>query len=357
MTTATPAGRSPVDLRNPAQLLAALPYLIGFRPENSVLLLGHRAPAGNRLGLVLRGDLPRREDRARQARALAPKLAEEPHTGVTLVIVGGRRRSGGPPPHAGFVEKLSAALAEFGLPVLHAIWAADIAAGAPWGCYADADCGGELPDPRATVAAAVATEGGAVFFGSRDELAALLAPRSPEAVARRADLLARQSELPWPEATRFADAASEIRAAFDRRRRDEGPPTDEEAVLLAQALKLPEIRDECLGMAVPPGTPVARAAERLWLTLVRELPAPERAEAAALLGYTAYMRGDGTFAGMALENALDANPGHVLAGLLRTVLRLGFPPERLLGLAMAADPTGVAGFGLAPPDVDMRRAG
>src|SRR3954452_15452218 len=94
MTTATPAGRSPVDLRSPAQLLAALPYLIGFRPEKSVLLLGHRAPAGNRLGLALRGDLPRREDRARQARALAPKLAAEPHTGVTLVIIGGRRRSG-----------------------------------------------------------------------------------------------------------------------------------------------------------------------------------------------------------------------------------------------------------------------
>ncbi|RSM40029.1 DUF4192 domain-containing protein [Amycolatopsis balhimycina DSM 5908] len=357
MTTATPAGRSPVDLRSPAQLLAALPYLIGFRPEKSVLLLGHRAPAGNRLGLTLRGDLPRREDRARQARALAPKLAAEPHTGVTLVIVGGRRRSGSPPPHAGFIEKLSAALAEFGLPVLHAIWAADIAAGAPWACYADADCGGELPDPRATVAAAVATEGGAVYFASRDELAALLAPRSPEALARRADLLVRQPDLPWPEATCFAEAASEIRAAFDRQRRDEGPPTDEEAVLLANALTLPEIRDECLGMAVPPCTPVARAAERLWLTLVRELPAPERAEAAALLGYTAYLRGDGTFAGMALENALDANPDDVLAGLLRTVLRLGFPPERLRGLATAADPAGVAGFGLAPPDVGLRRAG
>lgn len=357
MTTATPAGRSPVDLRSPAQLLAALPYLIGFRPGKSVVLLGHRAPAGNRLGLVLRGDLPRREDRARQARVLAPKLAAEPHTGVTLVIVGGRRRPGSPPPHAGFVEELSAALAEFGLPVLHAMWAADIAAGAPWGCYADADCGGELPDPRATVAAATATEGGTVFFGSRDELAALLAPRSPEALARRADRLMRQPDLPWPEATRFADAASEIRAAFDRQRRDEGPPTDEEAVLLANALSLPEIRDECLGMAVPPCTPVAHAAERLWLTLVRELPAPERAEAAALLGYTAYMRGDGTFAGMALENALDADPGHVLAGLLRTVLRLGFPPDQLLGLAMAADPTGVAGFGLAPPDVGVGRAG
>jgi uncharacterized protein DUF4192 len=357
MTTSTPAGPPPVNLRNPAQLLAALPYLIGFRPEKSVVVLGHRAPEGNRLGLVLRGDLPRREDRARQARALAPRFAPGAHTGVTLVVVGGRRRSGGPPPHAGFVDELADALGEFGLPVLHAMWTAGITAGAPWACYADEDCGGELPDPRATVTAAVATEGGMVMFDSRDELAALLAPRSPEALARRAERLARQPSLPWPDATCVADAAAVIRAAFDRQRRGEEPPTDEEAVLLASALTITEIRDGCLAMAVPPGGPAAREAERLWLTLVRELPAPERAEPAALLAYTAFMRGDGTFAGMALENALEAAPGHVLAGLLTTVLRFGFPPEQLLGLALAADPAGVSGFGLAPPNVGAERAG
>jgi hypothetical protein len=357
MTTSTPAGPAPVNLRNPAQLLAALPYLIGFRPEKSVVVLGHRAPEGHRLGLVLRGDLPRREDRARQARALAPRFARGFHTGVTLVVVGGRRRSGGPPPHAGFVEELADALGEFGLPVLHAMWTTGITAGAPWACYADAECGGELPDPRATVTAAVATEGGMVVFDSRDELAALLAPRSPEALARRAEQLARRSALPWPEATCVAEAASVIRAAFDRQRRGAEPPTDEEAVLLASALTIPEIRDGCLAMAVPSRTPAAREAERLWLTLVRELPAPERADPAALLAYTAFMRGDGTFAGMALENALDAAPDHVLAGLLTTVLDLGLPPEKLLGLALAADPEGVSGFGLVPFDVGAERAG
>jgi len=95
----------------------------------------------------------------------------------------------------------------------------------------------------------------------------------------------------------------------------------------------------------------AREAERLWLTLVQELPAPERAEAAVLLGYTAYLRGDGTFAGMALENALEAKPGHLLATLLATVLNRGFPPEQLLGLALAADPAGPSGFGLLPPEI------
>jgi hypothetical protein len=350
MTTATPTGRTPVDLRDPAQLLAALPYLFGFRLGASVVLLGHGSPAGHRLGLVMRADLPPREDRAHQARALAPRFAAAPHTGVTVAIIGGRRRPGGPPPHAGFVDELADAFAEFGIPVLHALWAADIAEGASWACYADEDCGGELPDPRSTVAAAAATECGTVVFGSREELVALLAPRSPEAIARRSDELSRLPGPPWPEATRVDDAAAEVRAAFDRQRRGEGPPTDAEAVRLASALTLSEIRDVCLTMAVPPGTLEAREAERLWLTLVQEIPAPERAEAATLLGYTAFMRGEGTFAGMALENALEADPNHLMARLLTTVLDHGMPPEQLLGLALAADTEGVSGFGLEPAE-------
>ncbi|MGW5718925.1 DUF4192 domain-containing protein [Amycolatopsis sp. NPDC003865] len=354
MTTSTPAGRPPIDLRSPAQLLAALPYLIGFRPANSVVLIGHRA---GRVGLVLRGDLPHPEDRTRQARALAARFVLSPPTAVTLVLIGGERRPGGPPPHAGFAAALAEALDELGIPLLHTLWAADITGGAPWSCYTAKDCAGELPDPRATVTAAWATEAGWVAFDSREELAALLAPRSPEAVARRNASLSGMSASSWPEPSSVAEAASVIRAAFERQRRGAGPPTDEQAVLLAGALTLPEIRDACLGMAVPPHTPQAREAERMWLTLVQELPAPERAEAATLLGYTAFMRGDGAFAGMALENALEANQDHVLAGLLRTVLQRGMPPEQLLGLALAADPEGLSGFGLEPPDFEEPGAG
>ncbi|WP_370972701.1 DUF4192 domain-containing protein [Amycolatopsis sp. cg9] len=348
MTTATPAGRLPVDLRDPALLLAALPYLIGFRPEKSVVLLGHRAPEGDRTGLVLRADVPRREDRARQARAIAPRFAAGRHAGVTVALVGSRRRPGSPPPHAGFVKHLETALGEYGLPVLHALWTPGITTNAPWACYTDEDCAGRLPDPRATVVAAAATEAGRVVFDSRAELAALLDPRCPEALARRADLLTR-----LPEPVDF-DPASEIRAALARQRRGEGPPSDEEAVRLASALTIPEIRDACLSTAVPPHSSTAREAECLWLTLVRELPAPERAEPAALLGYAAYLRGEGTFAGMALENALTADPGHVLADLLLKVLDRGMPPEQLLGLASCAEPSG---FGPILPDPEPSRAG
>jgi hypothetical protein len=273
---------------------------------------------------------------------------------VTLVIVGGRRRPGRPLPHAGFVGDLVEALGEFGLPVSHALWTPGITTGAPWACYVDDECGGSLPDPRATVLAATATERGTVAFDSRDELAGLLAPRSPEALARRAAGLARLPSPPWPDSTCLTDAVSVVRQAFARCCRGEGPPTDEEAVLLASALKLPEVRDVCLAMAVPSNTAAAREAERFWLMLVRELPPPERAEPAALLGFTAYMRGDGAFAGMALENALAAAPDHLLATLLKRVLDRGTPPEVLRGLAAAADP--LSAFGPEPVDFDADQA-
>lgn len=54
MTTPSTAGTVKVDLRNPGQLLAAIPHLLGFRPADSVLVIGHRGGTGNRIGNVLR---------------------------------------------------------------------------------------------------------------------------------------------------------------------------------------------------------------------------------------------------------------------------------------------------------------
>ncbi len=333
MTASTTTGRTPVSLRDPAQLLAALPCVLGFRPGNSVVLIGHRPP-GTRVGLVLRADLPPKSLRRRQAEALAPRMAASPHTGVTVLVIGGRRRSDGPPPHSAFVDRLREALGDQGLPVLHALWTPEIAAGRPWQCYQDEHCGGTLPDPRATVAAAETARSGEVVFDSRDELEEMLTPSDPEAIGRRAERLAVLLEPPWPDADRVASAGAEIRTALERLSRGLGlPGTDDEIIRLACALEVKEIRDACLALAVPPGTAQARQADVLWLTLVRELPAPERAEPAALLAYSAFMHGGGAFAGMALENALDADPDHLLARLLAEAIAGGVSPERLRCLA------------------------
>ena len=56
------------------------------------------------------------------------------------------------------------------------------------------------------------------------------------------------------------------------------------------------------------------------------LPPPERAEPASLLAVHAYLRGEGVLANMAIDVALDADPGHHLALLLRESIDRGMPP-------------------------------
>src|SRR5262249_41157641 len=102
---------------------------------------------------------------------------------------------------------------------------------------------------------------------------------------------------------------------------------------VASALCDHRVRDACLPWCSGPG---AAAAERLWLALVRATPAPERAEPAALLALTGYLRRDGAPASVALEAALDACPHHSLSGLLRAALDGGLSPELLREVARDA---------------------
>ena len=80
-----------------------------------------------------------------------------------------------------------------------------------------------------------------------------------------------------------------------------------------------------------PAAPRADAdgAEHLWAALARETPDPEAAEPAALLAACALLRGDGALAGIALDRAEQAWPGHRLTGLLRAAWEAGMPPERV----------------------------
>ena len=73
-------------------------------------------------------------------------------------------------------------------------------------------------------------------------------------------------------------------------------------------------------------------AERLWTVLVRALPAPERAEPALLLAMSAYLRGAGIVAGLALQIVLESDPDHELAAHLDAALQMGFPPDRMRAL-------------------------
>lgn len=327
-----------IDLRDPGDLLAATPHLLGFEPSDSVVLIGHRGEAGTHIGNIVRADLPLPGGETALAAQMVDPLAHA-SVAVTVVVVGGRRMTGTTGPPAGaVVAAVKDVFGRAGTPVQHALWVPAIRAGAPWKCYDDDCCAGHLPDPRSTVLAAVTTHAGLVTHSSRAAMQRQLDPVGSDVLARRAVMLNRRvttGGLEEPAALSRGRAA--IRGILTRAW--EGTPTlsDTEVVESALGLTLPAVRDACLAMAVPVGSAHSITAERVWLLLTRHTPAPERAEPATLLAYSAYVRGEGALAGMALSAARAADPDHLLSRLLSQALDHGLPPETLAGLARSGD--------------------
>jgi len=336
MSTA-PATR--VRLTDPSELIAAVPHLLGFHPRDSLVVI---SLDGRRLGMTLRADLVDPEHRELLAEQLTAPLVHQQLTGVVLLVVGGvSGRVGGPGgdpgagtlPHRCLVDAVDDVLAAEGIGVQHALWAASTSPGVPWCCYDEPGCAGTVGDPATSPMAAATVAAGAVTFASREELAGLLTPDPAEALARRGRLLAAaDAEHPLDPATaaRRAERLGQLHAAAA----GGALVLDDAAVVeVASALCDHRVRDGCLAWSVGAG---GAAAEQLWLALVRATPAPERAEPAALLACTAYLRGDGALAGLALEVALTACPEHALAGLLRAALDGGLPPDLLRSVARDA---------------------
>jgi Domain of unknown function (DUF4192) len=326
--SAPTAGR--IRLSDPSELIAAVPHLLGFHPHDSVVLL---ALHGRRLGLTLRADLVDNDQAPLLAEQLLPPIARQRPTGVALVVIGGGSTPGGDPPHRALVDALDDVLTGAGFPVIHAAWAAQTVRGAPWRCYDDPLCAGAVADPTTSPLAAATVAAGTVTFGSREEMAELVAAEDPAALQRRAMLLdAADAEHPM-SARLVGQRLAQLEELHRAAAAGDLALSDSTVAEIASALCDHRVRDACLPWCSGPG---ATAAERLWLALVRATPAPERAEPAALLALSAYVRGDGALAGVALDAALHACPQHSLSGLLRAALDEGLPPELLRRVAADA---------------------
>jgi hypothetical protein len=330
-------------MRSPGELLAALPYLIGFHPRDSLVVVAFGGRSGRRVGLTQRVDLPPPEHAPAVCAALAVNVLHGGPAGAGVLVIGG-----GPAvpsagageeealPWAELVAVATAALADRGVPVPTRAWAERTAAGAPWACYDACRCRGTLPDPAATPLAATAVAAGVLVHADRAELERLVAPVAHEVLRRRERLLARAVDTasrtgaapPDPAAAGAAVDAALADAAAGRLHLDDG-----RVLALALALTDPLVRDAALVRCAEPG---AQGAEQLWAALARETPDPEAAEPAALLAACALLRGDGALAGIALDRAERAWPGHRLTGLLRAAWQAGMPPDRVRECLRAA---------------------
>jgi hypothetical protein len=337
----TPPETSVLRVREPGELIAAVPVLLGFHPRRSLVLIATGGASGRRLGLTLRVDLPSPQHAASVGAEAVQSLLLDAPTGAAVMVVADSAGTG--PPHSELVDLVVHALETHAVDVHTVLWTEGTTAGARWACYDPCGCVGVAPDSSATPFAAAAVAGGRVVRGDREELEQLVAPADAERIRRREVLLIRAVDeaLDRPEPdiegdpaidTAAIDTAALDIATIDTAIVDAGAGRlvldDARVLALAAALAVPAVRDTALLRCVAPA-PVA--AEQLWTALVRETPDPEAAEPAVLLAVSAMLRGDGALANVALDRAEQAWPGHRLAGILRPVL-LGMRPEEIRAL-------------------------
>ena len=336
---------------DPCECIAAVPALLGFVPRRSLVVYLLRRPPGGAgpaaLSAVARHDLepPGRGGWARLATQLTALCVRENTIAVLALIVddrAGAPHSGKPGVRSGrhryLVRALERALAAEHI-ALDEVWAVrELAAGQPWWAVADPEVGGGQSDPAASPIALAEAVDGYRIKASREDLESLVAVDAqlceevrPE--VDRAGILAGQ---------RFRTAI--FRDELDRYRRSllnrvldrvaalaSDSTVDARALAeTAVALRDPTVRDAAFALA---GGHRAEAAARLWAQLCRVLTGSDRAEAATLFGYSAYTRGDGVLAGIALRAALESDPDHTVARLLDTALGTGMPPHEVRKLA------------------------
>ncbi|MFE9427241.1 DUF4192 domain-containing protein [Kitasatospora sp. NPDC006697] len=356
--TTTPAGRFEgrhvLRMHGPADMAAMLPYLLGFYPDDSLVVIGLHG-SELRQGGAVRLDIPADEQSWPEVAAdlaeLLLELSEERggRPDAVLIYLCREPDPGGPVALAGLrplAEELRRAFRGHGLLVKESLC---LSAGRWWSFLcADLDCCPphgtpvhSAREPRAVVAAA--TFAGLAPRGSRRAIAAGLAPIGPpeedglrEAVrqelARACDLI--RAEPGGAERT-FAGTVELLEHAMAESR--SGPPrlTDEQSARLIVGLLDRASRDRAAEYAEPDEL---AAAQRLWRYLARRCVAPYAEYAKApltLLAWTSWLAGDIATSRVVLGLALDLDPEYTLAILLHESLNTSLPPDGLLSIVRA----------------------
>jgi len=314
-----------VRATGPADLLALVPSVLGFHPEDSLVVL---TIGDARQPFHARVDLPTDAEEVHQLAAHLGGVAERGAVGRVAVVVysddGCLTRA--------VVDALDHELLRVGTELVCAVradgerwWVLDVVG----------EEGGTPYDVSSHPLMAQAVLDGTVVLSSRGELAETLVGKDPQeteevtALADGAlDLIAAQASAPLGPAAARHQLAVEARWVGERVQRflEDGERLDASDVarlLVAMAVS-PEVRDAAwAGMA---RENAARHVD-LWRDVVRRTPLDLRAAPAALLGFSAWLCGHGALAWCAVESAHEADPGYGPAQVLERILAAGMPPS------------------------------
>ncbi|MFD9305528.1 DUF4192 domain-containing protein [Streptomyces sp. NPDC060048] len=348
-------------LRSPAELADALPYMLGFHPTDSLVMVAVHGEGG-RFGGRLRVGIPPAstewEDTARQVADCLIRGSERRGTKPDGIIVflcqdprgdeGAQRVMTRLRPLAQGIRLACGAL---DVPVLEALC---LSAGRYWSyCCPDERCcpaeGSALAAPGTSVMAAAATFAGLRVRGSLREIEGRLTPLRGKVAEEMEGALDRAAAALVPKmldgATREEVGAETVLLARAlMRRMTLAPPVEggtraddwddallghEEAATLILGLQDREIRDVAAEWME---NDEAAPALRLWRALARRCVGAYGEHAAApltLAGWVSWSTGDEPTARVALGLALRADDEYRFAQLLHHACNEGIDPEGL----------------------------
>ncbi|MEQ4720039.1 DUF4192 domain-containing protein [Nonomuraea sp. B19D2] len=312
-----------LTLTSPTDILAAVPYLVGFHPKSSLIVIGLDRRQAK---VVARWSLPFPPG---TLSALEPVFGRE---GVTEIVVVGY----------GAGELVTPAVDEARLLAVktevHVGEALRAHEGRYWSYICDlptcCPAEGTPYDLSTSQIAAEATVRGLVALPDRESLERTIAPLAgPVRMAMRratADAITefRAGLTTTPNLDTFAthyvtESLDRVRSALQTHE-EGGRLDDAEAAKLGLALAITRVRDEAW-------TLMQDSHALLWKDLTRRLEPRFTPPAASLLAMAAWRAGNSVQATIALERALTIDPGYSMANLLMHALQNLLSPTILRG--------------------------
>jgi len=314
--------RQPITLRNENDLLALVPYTLGFVPEDSLVLvtLGRdTTPFHARIDLP---DVPADLPDVVAPLVVAARRVHEPAAARAMVVV----YTDDECLAEAAADLLVDALSAVGIECLVAL-RADGRRWYPLGLdHLDPRCLVGVPyDTRDHELTSQAVLDGRVTFRSRSELAESLAAADPDEVEEV--LVAYGCLEPLDEGAPRRLVAAEAAWLTETVRRQLPEVTllsTAEVARVLRAVAQKELRDVAW-CAVTRAEAAAHV--RFWRDVVRRSPEELVAPAAGLLAFAAWLSGDGALAWCAVDRCQAAEPGNSLARLVSDLLTAAVPPS------------------------------
>lgn len=337
--------QSRLRVSSPADVLAVIPYLLGFHPADSLVVLGlggrrlqvrftarlELPPPGSSNGCdSTDGEDGDGDEAAELADYVAEVVAAQQVEQAILVAYGPRERADRA------IELTAARLGGRAIGVREMLRAQD---GRYWSyvCTNAACCPAEgTPyDVSTSAVAAAATVAGHVALPDRETLQRSIAPLGDitrvsmrQATERAEDRLERWAASS-PDTTTLqqhtvSEGSKRLRDALERFDSGEEGLSDDDTAWLSVLLRHLRVRDEAWLLIDEDNREIHLA---LWTHMVRRAEEPYVPAPACLLAFTAWQNGDGALASIAVQRAQAADPTYSMAKLMEDILANAVPPE------------------------------